>query len=1833
MILALALALATVTAPAAEVTLSAAVVDAVGEQQVIVKVAKPSMVHIAVDSAVGTACTMVDHLRGPFLDNGEVGKTSCVVDVLVDSGIYKLRLHSPAARQPTVKTRTKTTKPLDVPQAKITATAFIDLDANVPTTLRAGENTTVSLAPATQITRWFKVAQRQQLHLDVVGRSVGDVRVWRDGAFVEDLRPTTTVVRGESGRPRWRHTFNATIDAGEYAVVAYGTNPQRFSTGADDDTAQLMLEFAGLPDSDTVNVVLPAWGYATFGAHYTTALLEVIGAASDDVTLSGQAVMNVRSTAELGRNTDCTVTKGAVRRGCTVVGYEADDVLGAVWEIRGPAGTRVRLLTVPTRPTPTGLPSVGVGRSEPAFALTETSTPVTDLAVVSLPVSTDDPPLSCALQSVDDKGNTLRVLAVDAPKLGWTQAWQRRFNVDAGGTSLWFVVERAGVYGLSTDAKRGASCDVYVVENGNRRRVAGAEGSCNTRVPLPAGLVEISLSGGTAGIEQFRIGQVGLAAMLGTDAEAPPHTACVFSTSTDAKLAGALTFGRYRVSTSTINSGNIVGIYDLGENAQSMANVVTVDPGRTVRVPLPAGPTVLVNALGAAGLPVCAIGGITITGCVAGERNSNTTLTLTNSSSSPQPVVISRQAAFRNFVAAPPFSATAVAVPVIAAGTPRFFDLSQGAPKKFLVDVAAAGLYDLQTQGLLATNCVVRTATTASLFSGDRNGRGRNCHVEAWLKPGRYLVEVNAVGPSSGRAGLNVVARPSIERVAFAAGDQRFVTVPAGQLITHALNVKRDGPVDFGVTTFAGELRCRLDDDDGWPVAAVPHSCELDQSLNAGRYTLVVLPLNVDSQRALKLLTKTTAAVVSGKSTHTIALNTPTSVVLDSDGSDRLRFVLAADVDVGIVLSGGMQGRLRRQNADGSLGDVEKAVAPAGGGFSIRSSDEDSSGDEASGEEGSGDQEDDEAGEEGEEGEEGGGDEGSSEDGNDDSGAQSRATLQAAAVHRAPAAPNGQPLSLTAGTWILETEHSRGDVGITYTVAIATSTLIPGVRLAVQAPAVIDVLAPAGGGAGLVRIKTHGATDVACRLVDDNGAVVATSQGSGDDWNCALAVPLAPGSHHTLFVDAEVLIPGATEVTAEFLDAKSTGPLADGNAFRVIGKVAAADVVPVLGQLTSIDLVASEGVFSCAIFDHDGRVLDAASGVKRCPLLVWPADDARAFSVLMWTADRPASIKARVQTRSPARFGPLDNHVVDDNRVGEAAIDNAGRFSTAPNARCLPKKMRGALLPCGTSIAVDPKHDGNAILVAVAPGEKATVSFAEIIVDPASPSARDARRLTGHVDVERQRTTRPSLHLVEVAARAGSSSTPACGIDGGARVVEGQRCFAASSVGTESQLRLWTRAGAAVDTIVVRQAVELPSTATTVPTDTTTLNGTTRYAMPEAPFRLDAALPADAWAVLVDASNHSVDLCAPAAAEATAKNQLRRCVLRGHGGSVVVHGNGAARFDLLRFAVDDEPARQLVDRREVVPRMPGRERLQIAASTTARVVRVEGAGILGCTVIVDDGDRRDGCVVNIAAGRAAEVVVEHDDRAWRALLGTKSTMAVTRLGPVPSTTGVVSPNLAVPLRGAVVAQHIELKAPALVRIRATGGVCGVVENGTVVSATGFGRGCDLPVRLAAGRHVVVVRGFGGGALGGSVVVSTDSIAAVREGVGDEVLLLPGEARLLRVSLVRDGELGIGIQVDAEVLQCDLLDGRGDVVAAGCQLFGRFKKGDYTLRISVDAKDGPRRFRPVVFGLQGAEIDVPDSFLEEFFRRVPRPQPPSSSSPSASSSSSSASSSSSSAEVR
>jgi hypothetical protein len=1794
--------------------------EAKGRADVVFRAPASGMYRVQVHGDAGTSCTIADHLRGPFARAGEPGKKNCDLDVMLDAGLYKVRLTSPAQGKG---------------RARLLASPFVDVQA--PVKLEEGRQLEARLRPGEQLSAWLQIEERQSVTLEVAGRTAGRVSLWRDGRWLEEISFVGQTVAPRAGKEIHRWRTDTILEPGEYKLVVYGTNAKAWTKGPDEDVVFVTRGAPPGRSTRSQTFTLPAWGFAQLAVDHAglAALLRLDRTPGEPVRVRAEAVRRDAALRPVrtGKSVECAVQPGQAIPSCTVISGTSskEEKASHVLIIEGPPGTTGEISWGP-------LGTSDVEGYWPAASTREITIGATGTYFVTappLPLSQDAEPLACAVDEIDDKGKVVRRVAVDAPSVSWTVPFERSFHSDARSTAIWLRIERGGLYEVRGAPDRKAGCEIFRIDERSRERVGGGSpgdtsGKCGTHA-LGTGLYEIRFYGGHPGLQTLRVGQVG----LGHKASTPAKSSCTFENL-------ALTKGRYRLTTSSDGGATLRGFFARGTPQSLSASLpVIVDPGRGVRVPLAAGAAVIARASPDRTLR-CALDDVPVDSargaCVTAPLTAPATLTLQTDDDAPVFALVSRVQPPAPEARPAPWDPAIVKLPVLTAAAPLYFDFARAQSRSVQVQVEKPGLYDLTTEGLLATRCRLRTPTIGKLMEGAQNGRGRNCQIQAYLKPGSYLFTARSEGSSRGRAGLRLAQRAPRNLGNLQVGDELFFRVAAGELAQQTIDLKKLTFVQLEASAQGASLQCRLDDHDGWPLTTVPTACAQSIDLPVGRYVLTALPLTVDSRRRSALLRPPEQVVLQGKKTHPLVINRAYQALLSPSGKDSFTFTIATDLEIGVELDRGMQGRISR--VAGGAREIVETVPPVGGG-GLAMAGGGAGSDAGSGEgEGEGDEaewSEDEA-EDGFEGDSDGYGEAEAYDADEYTGRhRQRAHQRSVQAARQRAAAEmarrtslqelpplaGHVVRLKAGTYILETEHSRGDVAIGYRVRIGARTLAPNVTLSAPVPGRVDVVMPpiAEARAGLLRIKTRGPVDVRCRLRDALGAVVAESGDSGADWNCALAVPLAPGTY-SLALEAETLEPGQTELSASFLEAKDTGELKDGDTFRVVAKVAAAPL-PAAGPGVVQDVhMTSDGDFSCAAQDEKGAVLERQLSVKSCRFLLWPGEEKRRFFVFVWTPDRAASVKVSMKSRSVRGFGGGN---LSADEVGRARIDARGRFTTGAGAMCRRTADGGGIL---SSCADATSLTAGELLVATPAASRVELKeqVADLDARSAARGIEDRRILRGTRAAERQRSRARALHLVEVRAPFGSRGAPSCALDKGVAAREEATCFAASGPVEESVLSAWTRGDVALEASIVRRAVPWPTSSGVLPPGASNLawrGESARWSLPNEGYRLKLALPSESWAIVVDGAGNARDVCPPRRAPSIERGgALSSCVLRGRGGDLVLvaepvaepvaervgapgDARADARADLLTLASVESP-RALVALREVRSALAGRDRMVVAAAPEVRELRAEGRGVLACSIHLDNGAHVAGCRARLPAGQGAEIKVEHDERPWRVFAHRPGELMSARYGSMPTGQAPAAVfGTAAALTGNVVQRRVELKQPSALRVQATAGVCAIASGKRILESQGLGGGCDIVRVMPPGSHLVLVRGFGAASLQGNLSVTAEPLLSLDEGVGAEAIVAAGDVRTFRFAVAGDGAVGVGLQTPADTLSCTLLDEKQETVGAGCHQFHRLQRGTYFLRVQAPSEGPPRRFKPVVFGLKGSVVDVPDAWLREFFARIPK----------------------------
>src|SRR4029077_15564132 len=89
-----------------------------------------------------------------------------------------------------------------------------------------------SLAALAQPPYWLQIGERRGVRLEAAGRNLADLRLWRDGSWLEGIEPTCGAHQPVTGQPLMLCEIAATLPAGLYLVTVYGGPPQPWSEDA-----------------------------------------------------------------------------------------------------------------------------------------------------------------------------------------------------------------------------------------------------------------------------------------------------------------------------------------------------------------------------------------------------------------------------------------------------------------------------------------------------------------------------------------------------------------------------------------------------------------------------------------------------------------------------------------------------------------------------------------------------------------------------------------------------------------------------------------------------------------------------------------------------------------------------------------------------------------------------------------------------------------------------------------------------------------------------------------------------------------------------------------------------------------------------------------------------------------------------------------------------------------------------------------------------------------------------------------------------------------------------------------------------------------------------------------------------------------------------------------------------------------------------------------------------------------------------------------------------------------------------------------------------------------
>ncbi|MGJ0395481.1 MAG: hypothetical protein ACR65U_04550 [Methylocystis sp.] len=822
----------------------------------LLTVPAPGRYSIRAKSPSGARIELVDMIAGPFDSSGAPGLRDGRIDALLDKGVYKLRAFGVKGASGKIA---------------LSAQPFVEADASKPT-LAPGRIQSGELGDLQQRSYAFEVGGEGRVNLEAIGRALNDLRVWRGDGELVDLAFTQETVETKPGRAMNRLRLEGALEPGRYVVTAYGGEKLVWAQGDAAQPFMLRLETPAVLAAGVAEGVIGPFGAARFDAPASFDAFRLDLAQISPARLAAQR-NDAREIATISKNS---------RAPSANVRIASDGKTNARLEVSGYEGQAFTLR--------------GLRQSDRETF--EASGP--HLVSVDLAGDGGDEAPATALFARIEKDGKTRVIASDAPRIGAGKAWRGKFNL-FGPTSILFEATRDGP--VAIDAK-GIKVDASI-EPALGALAARADGKDPARYDLQAGYYFLKLApkGDSGGVIDVTLGPPGLS--VSAPAPAPTRATMSFGTQTLERDGSYLILTN--VAPQLLTGPRVVA---LPVEVDKAPLAIWQEAGKEVALPVRLPKTGRAMARDAHGADVALT--------LDDQKEENAQRLATIRIAAPEK---SRALGLIFIPEATPARSEETGKPAptalsAAVARPAFFDLARDETKRLRFDVPQGGLYRVETLGRMKTALRIGANVSPHLGEGEANGPGANALVTAFLRAGAYRAAVTAKD-SAGHLGLAVspaILAPTAKLVD--AGVARATLEPGKGAIT-PIEITNDGEYRIELLGLKQKWRARLEDADGWPLAAPGEMQRLTRRFEKGAYRLVVMPRDVEARMTARLTPIVAAKPLEGHGPHPLPFGKAQRLqwrepqARDAPRApDVWRFTLHGDSDIDLSIGEGMVGEI-----------------------------------------------------------------------------------------------------------------------------------------------------------------------------------------------------------------------------------------------------------------------------------------------------------------------------------------------------------------------------------------------------------------------------------------------------------------------------------------------------------------------------------------------------------------------------------------------------------------------------------------------------------------------------------------------------------------------------------------------------------------------------------------------------------------------------------------------------------------------------------------------------------------------------------------------------------
>ena len=235
--------------------------DAHGLNETLLHISVPGRYSLQAQSDQGTKIEIVDRMAGPFAAAGSVGEWDGRLDLLLDKGTYKIRLRSHEEGVGTLK---------------LAVHPFVEISSSdklLPLDTYQIENS--SLEDLQQQSFWLHLKKRRILRLEAIGRNLEDCRLWRDGVWLEDIKPRFSIYEPVNGQPMGYAEFYHDLNPGVYRLTFYGGAGLAWADDSGPHPFSLRMGYRRLGSSGKQIITLSPFGRDTYVAPKETDFFQI----------------------------------------------------------------------------------------------------------------------------------------------------------------------------------------------------------------------------------------------------------------------------------------------------------------------------------------------------------------------------------------------------------------------------------------------------------------------------------------------------------------------------------------------------------------------------------------------------------------------------------------------------------------------------------------------------------------------------------------------------------------------------------------------------------------------------------------------------------------------------------------------------------------------------------------------------------------------------------------------------------------------------------------------------------------------------------------------------------------------------------------------------------------------------------------------------------------------------------------------------------------------------------------------------------------------------------------------------------------------------------------------------------------------------------------------------------------------------------------------------------------------------------------------------------------------------------------------------------------------